>query len=103
MKSPGAVVSTSLVLMAVFIPVAFFPGTTGQLYQQFALIIAFSVVVSTFNALSFSPAMSAILLRSKAEMAADEQAGGGPLRWFLTNLIKGWPGFQPNIKMRSRI
>ncbi|WP_081972494.1 efflux RND transporter permease subunit [Leptolyngbya sp. KIOST-1] len=77
----GAVVSTSLVLMAVFIPVAFFPGTTGQLYQQFALIIAFSVVVSTFNALSFSPSMAAILLRSQAEMAADADSGG-PLRWF---------------------
>ena len=72
----GAVVSTSLVLMAVFIPVAFFPGTTGQLYQQFALIIAFSVVVSTFNALSFSPSMSAILLRSPEQM---QSSGGGIL------------------------
>ena len=78
----GAVVSTSLVLMAVFIPVAFFPGTTGQLYKQFALIIAFSVAVSTFNALSFSPSMAAILLRSQAEMEADAASGGGPLRWF---------------------
>jgi HAE1 family hydrophobic/amphiphilic exporter-1 len=61
----GAVVSTSLVLMAVFIPVAFFPGTTGKIYQQFALTIAFTVAVSTFNALSFSPAMSALLLRPR--------------------------------------
>ena len=68
----GAVVSTSLVLMAVFIPVAFFPGTTGKLYQQFALIIAFSVVVSTFNALSFSPSMSAILLRSPEQMQSSD-------------------------------
>ncbi len=59
----GAVVSTSLVLMAVFIPVAFFPGTTGKLYQQFALVMAFAIACSTFNALSFSPSMSAILLR----------------------------------------
>jgi len=71
----GAVVSTSLVLLAVFIPVAFFPGTTGQLYQQFALIIAFSIVVSTFNALSFSPSMAAILLGSAKEAR-------GPLGWF---------------------
>lgn len=85
----GAVVSTSLVLMAVFIPVAFFPGTTGQLYQQFALIIAFSVVVSTFNALSFSPAMAAILLRSKAEMEADAAASGGPLRWLFDRFNQG--------------
>ena len=59
----GAVIATSLVLLAVFIPVAFFPGTTGQLYQQFALTIAFSIVISTFNALSLTPALSALLIR----------------------------------------
>ncbi|MEL6399000.1 MAG: efflux RND transporter permease subunit [Cyanobacteria bacterium J06626_4] len=85
----GAIVSTSLVLMAVFIPVAFFPGTTGQLYKQFALIIAFSVAVSTFNALSFSPAMSAILLRSQSETAADQAAGGGPLHWLFDKFNQG--------------
>lgn len=70
----GAVVATSLVLMAVFIPVAFFPGSTGKIYQQFALTIAFTVLVSTFNALSFSPAMSALLLRPRPP-----QGYGGPL------------------------
>lgn len=81
----GAVVSTSLVLFAVFIPVAFFPGTTGALYQQFALIIAFAVLVSTFNALSFSPSMAAILLRPKQET-------GGPLGWFFDkfNQLNAW-------------
>lgn len=59
----GAIIATSLVLVAVFLPVAFFPGSTGKLYQQFALVIVFSIVVSCFNALSFSPSMSAILLR----------------------------------------
>ncbi|MGK7912590.1 MAG: efflux RND transporter permease subunit, partial [Synechococcus sp.] len=59
----SAVVATSLVLLAVFLPVAFFPGTTGQLYRQFALTIAFSIVISTFNALSLTPALSALLLR----------------------------------------
>lgn len=59
----GAVLATSLVLMAVFIPVAFFPGSTGKMYQQFALVIAFSIAISTFNALSFSPSIAAILLR----------------------------------------
>lgn len=63
----GAVVATSLVLMAVFIPVAFFPGTTGAIYQQFALTIAFAIVVSTFNALTLSPMLSALLLRSRPE------------------------------------
>ncbi|MEM8714759.1 MAG: efflux RND transporter permease subunit, partial [Cyanobacteria bacterium P01_G01_bin.4] len=59
----SAVIATSLVLLAVFLPVAFFPGTTGQLYRQFALTIAFSIVISTFNALSLTPALSALLLR----------------------------------------
>lgn len=67
----SAVVATSLVLMAVFIPVAFFPGTTGALYRQFALTIAFSILVSTFLALSLTPALSAQLLRS----------GQQPPRW----------------------
>ncbi|HUG54253.1 MAG TPA: multidrug efflux RND transporter permease subunit [Vicinamibacteria bacterium] len=58
----GAVIATSLVLIAVFVPVAFFPGTTGILFRQFALTIAFSVAISTFNALTLSPALSARLL-----------------------------------------
>jgi hydrophobic/amphiphilic exporter-1 (mainly G- bacteria), HAE1 family len=59
----GAVIATSLVLMAVFIPVAFFPGTTGALYRQFALTIAFAIAVSTFLALTLTPTLSALLLR----------------------------------------
>ena len=59
----GAVVATSLVLIAVFVPVAFFPGTTGLLYKQFSLTIAFSIAISTFNSLTFTPAISALLLR----------------------------------------
>ncbi|KAF3884323.1 MULTISPECIES: efflux RND transporter permease subunit [Nostocales] len=81
----GAVVSTSLVLMAVFIPVAFFPGSTGKMYQQFALVIAFSIAISTFNALSFSPSISAILLRPP-------QPARGPLGWFFNrfNQVLQW-------------
>jgi hydrophobic/amphiphilic exporter-1 (mainly G- bacteria), HAE1 family len=59
----GAVIATALVLIAVFVPVAFFPGTTGRLYQQFALTIAFAVAISAFNALTLTPALSALLLR----------------------------------------
>ena len=59
----GAVIATSLVLMAVFVPVAFFPGTTGALYKQFALTIAFSIAISTFLALTLTPSLSALLLR----------------------------------------
>jgi HAE1 family hydrophobic/amphiphilic exporter-1 len=58
----GAVVATALVLAAVFVPVAFFPGTTGRLYQQFALTIAVSMAISAFNALTLTPALSALLL-----------------------------------------
>ncbi|MFP4120700.1 MAG: efflux RND transporter permease subunit [Coleofasciculus sp.] len=63
----GAVIATSLVLMAVFIPVAFFPGTTGALYRQFALTIAFSIAVSTFMALTLTPTLSGLILRQKPE------------------------------------
>ncbi|HEX7423654.1 MAG TPA: efflux RND transporter permease subunit, partial [Terriglobales bacterium] len=58
----GAVIATSLVLVAVFVPVAFFPGTTGILFRQFALTIAFSIAISAFNALTLTPSLSALLL-----------------------------------------
>jgi hydrophobic/amphiphilic exporter-1 (mainly G- bacteria), HAE1 family len=58
----SAVVASSLVLLAVFIPVAFFPGTTGLLYRQFALTIAASITISLFNSLTLTPALSALLL-----------------------------------------
>jgi HAE1 family hydrophobic/amphiphilic exporter-1 len=58
----GAVVASSLVLLAVFIPVAFFPGTTGELYRQFALTIACSIAISLFNALTLTQILSALLL-----------------------------------------
>jgi HAE1 family hydrophobic/amphiphilic exporter-1 len=58
----GAVIATSLVLVAVFVPVAFFPGTTGILFRQFALTIAFSISISAFNALTLAPALAAVLL-----------------------------------------
>jgi len=65
----GAVVATSLVLVAVFVPVALFPGTTGILFRQFALTIAFSVSISAFNALTLTPALSAIFLGKHRERA----------------------------------
>ncbi len=61
----SAVIATSLVLISVFIPVSFFPGTTGILYKQFSLTIAFSIAISLFNALTLSPALAAILLRGE--------------------------------------
>jgi hydrophobic/amphiphilic exporter-1 (mainly G- bacteria), HAE1 family len=79
----GATIATSLVLMAVFIPVAFFPGSTGKLYQQFALIIAFAIAVSTFNALSFSPSMAALLL-------GPARPATGPLGWCFDRFNRGF-------------
>jgi HAE1 family hydrophobic/amphiphilic exporter-1 len=58
----SAVIVIGIVLVAVFVPVAFFPGTTGRMYQQFSLTIAFAVVLSVFNAVTFTPALSALLL-----------------------------------------
>lgn len=63
------VVSTTLVLLAVFIPVAFIPGISGALYQQFALTIAFAVIISSINALTLSPALCATILKRKKEDA----------------------------------
>jgi len=66
----GPVVGIALVLSAVFVPTAFIPGITGRLYQQFAVTIAISVILSAFNALTLSPALAALLLKPK------EQSGG---------------------------
>ena len=75
----GPVIAIALILAAVFVPTAFIPGITGRLYQQFAITIAISVIFSAFNALSLSPALSALLLRPRKETR-------GPLgmffRWF---------------------
>src|SRR5881296_260631 len=71
----GPVIGIALVLSAVFIPTAFLPGITGRLYQQFALTIAISVIFSAFNALSLSPALSAMLLRPRKKTR-------GPVGWF---------------------
>jgi HAE1 family hydrophobic/amphiphilic exporter-1 len=71
----GPVIGIALVLSAVFVPTAFIPGITGRLYQQFAVTIAFSVILSAFNALSLSPALAALLLRPKT-------ATRGPLSAF---------------------
>jgi HAE1 family hydrophobic/amphiphilic exporter-1 len=71
----GPVVAIALILCAVFVPVAFMGGVTGALYQQFALTIAVSVIFSAINALTLSPALSAMLLRKPAP-------GRGPVAWF---------------------
>ncbi len=76
----GPVVAIALILAAVFIPTAAIPGITGRLYQQFAITIAISVLISAFNALTLSPALAALLLKPKTE-----ERRRGPLAWFF-----GW-------------
>jgi hydrophobic/amphiphilic exporter-1 (mainly G- bacteria), HAE1 family len=71
----GPVIAIALILIAVFVPTAFIPGITGRMYQQFAVTIAVSVAFSAFNALTLSPALSALLLRPKKQSR-------GPLRAF---------------------
>jgi HAE1 family hydrophobic/amphiphilic exporter-1 len=71
----GPVVAIAIILTAVFVPTAFIPGITGQLYQQFAVTIAVSVIISAFNALTLSPALCALLLKPKVR-------GTGPLQKF---------------------
>jgi len=80
----GPIVATTLVLLAVFVPVAFMPGITGQLYQQFAVTLAVAVSISSVNALSLSPALAVSLLR------AGETKPGLVFRWF----NRGFDGLQ---------
>jgi HAE1 family hydrophobic/amphiphilic exporter-1 len=75
----GPVVGIALVLSAVFVPTAFIPGITGRLYQQFAVTIAISVILSAFNALTLSPALAALMLRPKVERRGPL---GGFFGWF---------------------
>jgi HAE1 family hydrophobic/amphiphilic exporter-1 len=75
----GPVIAIAVILAAVFVPTAFIPGITGRLYQQFALTIAISVMISAFNALSLSPALCAMLLRPKGESKGPL---GGFYAWF---------------------
>jgi hydrophobic/amphiphilic exporter-1 (mainly G- bacteria), HAE1 family len=97
----GPVVGIALVLASVFVPTAFIPGITGRLYQQFAVTIAISVVLSAFNALTLSPALAGLLLRQKKVSHGllrrffnrfnrlFERATGGYVHWSGVLLRKG--------------
>jgi HAE1 family hydrophobic/amphiphilic exporter-1 len=82
----SAVVASSLVLLAVFVPVAFFPGTTGQLYKQFAMTIAASIAISLFASLTLTPVMSSRLLH------AENESHFAFFEWFNRGLaaFRGW-------------
>ena len=81
-KVTAPIIATTLVLVAVFIPVAAMAGITGLLYQQFAITIVVSVLVSSVNALTLSPALCSILLKKPVPY-------GGPLGWFFNKFNKG--------------
>ena len=87
----SAVIATALVLMAVFVPVSFFPGTTGIVYKQFALIIAFSIAISTFNAISFSPSSAALLMRPV-------QQAHGPIALLFAGFNRGFSWLKAGYK-----
>ncbi|MFO7495707.1 MAG: efflux RND transporter permease subunit [Desulfobacterales bacterium] len=83
----GPIISTTLVLLAVFVPVGFTPGITGQLYKQFAVTLATAVLLSSLNALTLSPALCAALLRPPQAVRR------GPLAWFSRTLLASRSGY----------
>ncbi|MFN6344616.1 MAG: efflux RND transporter permease subunit, partial [Cyanobium sp.] len=92
----AAVIATSLVLLAVFVPVLFFPGATGTIYRQFAATILFAIAISTFNALTFSPMLSALLLAKEAPPPGRRTyAIAGAVIAFLYGLLVSGAGFLP--------
>lgn len=82
----GPVVATTLVLLAVFVPVSFMPGITGELYRQFSVTICVAVVISSINALTLAPALCALLLKPS-------RGSRGPLRWFTWLVDKSRNGY----------
>jgi HAE1 family hydrophobic/amphiphilic exporter-1 len=95
----GAVLASSLVLLAVFVPVAFFPGTTGQLYKQFALTIACSITISLFCALTLTPVLSSLLLGRKVQR---ESRFFRPVNVVINALRRGYHNALPWV-MRRRV
>jgi len=90
------VIATTLVLLAVFVPVAFTPGLTGRLFEQFAATIAVAVSLSSINALTLSPALCATILRPPSKVRR------GPLAWFESGLDKTRDGFNVVVRMLIR-
>jgi hydrophobic/amphiphilic exporter-1 (mainly G- bacteria), HAE1 family len=94
----SAVIATALVLIAVFVPVAFFPGTTGRLYAQFSMTIAFAVALSAFNAVTLTPALSALLLDRESHKK------GRFFTFFENGITRGTNGYVRGLRgaMRGR-
>jgi HAE1 family hydrophobic/amphiphilic exporter-1 len=83
----GPVIATTLVLLAVFVPVAFMPGVTGQLYLQFSVTICVAVIISSINALTLAPALASILFKPQSGIPR------GPLKWFSAAVDKTRNGY----------
>ncbi len=92
----GPVIATTLVLLAVFVPVAFMPGVTGQLYRQFALTICVAVSFSSLNALTLAPAVCAILFKKGAGTPK------GPLKWFASLVDSSRNGYVRIVGVMAR-
>ncbi|MEE2908715.1 MAG: multidrug efflux RND transporter permease subunit [Planctomycetota bacterium] len=88
----GPVVATTLVLLAVFIPAALMPGITGQLYNQFALTIAFSVIISSIVSLTLTPALAAIMMKKPDESRKESirEKIFKPFNWFIDWITAGY-------------
>ncbi|MGF1649013.1 MAG: efflux RND transporter permease subunit [Hyphomicrobiaceae bacterium] len=91
------VVATTLVLLAVFVPVAFTPGLTGRLFEQFAATISVAVALSSINALTLSPALCATLLRPQL------QATRGPLAWFESGIDRARSAYSGLVRRLLRM
>ena len=86
----SAVIATSLVLISVFVPVSLFPGTTGILYKQFSLTIAFSIAISAFNALTLSPALASAFLRPETRPSGLLAVFLDPVEALIRKTIRGY-------------
>ena len=83
----GPILAITLVLLSVFVPVAFIPGTTGLLFQQFAVVVSVSMLISALNALTLSPALCAVFLKH------DKNKGRGPMRYVLGTIDRANRGY----------
>src|SRR4029077_5474161 len=93
----GPIIAVALVLCAVFVPTAFVSGITGQFFRQFALTIAVSTILSAFNSLTLSPALSALLLRPR------KKGGFEPLPWFTFVPVGAWLGHKIGLYLATPI
>ncbi len=92
----GPIIAITLVLLSVFVPVAFIPGISGQLFRQFAVAVSVSMLISAINALTLSPALCAVLLRHG-------QKNGGPMRYVLRAIDRARAGYVAVVRRLSHI